>query len=72
VRVNGQSAAPNADLLKDTVGFAAERLTAPEAGLRAGAACGEEDSDRNAQPNRWRIDRVCKANSIFRSRGGRS
>ena len=42
---------PDADLLRQMIGFAAERLMEPEVGAVTGAACGEKDPARLAQRN---------------------
>jgi len=42
------------DLLKEMIGFAAERLMELEVGVRAGAAYGEKDPERKAQRNGYR------------------
>lgn len=44
----------DADLLKEMIGFAAERLMELEVGVRAGAAYGEKDPERKAQRNGYR------------------
>ena len=46
--------APDADLLREMIGFAAERLMALEVGAVTGAACGEKDPARRAQRNGYR------------------
>ncbi len=42
---------PDADLLREMIGFAAERLMELEVGAATGAACGEKDPARLAQRN---------------------
>jgi putative transposase len=42
---------PDADLLREMIGFAAERLMELEVGAATGAAYGEEDPARRAQRN---------------------
>ena len=42
--------APDADLLREMIGFAAQRLMELEVGDIAGAAYGEKSADRLAQP----------------------
>ena len=46
--------APDADLLREMIGFAAERLMALEVGAVTGAAYGEKDPARRAQRNGYR------------------
>ncbi len=45
---------PNADLLREMIGFAAERLMEPEVGAATGAGFGEKNPSRLAQRNGYR------------------
>ena len=46
--------APDAELLREMIGFAAERLMELEVGAVTGAGYGEKDPDRLAQRNGYR------------------
>jgi transposase-like protein len=54
---------PDADLLREMIGFAAERLMEMEVSAVTGAAYGEKDPARRAQRNGYR-DRETRAGTI--------
>ena len=54
---------PDADLLREKIGFAAERLMEMEVSAATGAAYGEKDPARRAQRNGY-LDRETRAGTV--------
>ena len=57
---------PDADLLREMIGFAAERLIELEVGAKTGVDYGEKSAERLAQRNDYR-DRDCRIESATSS-----
>ena len=56
---------PDADLLREMIGFAAQRLMELEVEDQAGAAYGEKNAERLAQHNGYR-ERICETRAAER------